>query len=172
MTRSIHRSRFGVTSRHTGYSAHADPPELDFNLNGSTTPHDKAPRTSGSHTGSRPDHVRITPEHVRITYHTGPDHTGSRRWITVHVRNTPEHTGSRPDHVRITPGSHWITDQLRITYECSPQAHPESRINSGSGPGITSGLSLSVLFSLPVPPLPFCWRNRVSNNPVGFIHPG
>ena len=138
MTRSIHRSRFGVTSRHTGYSAHADPPELDFNLNGSTTPHDKAPRTSGSHTGSRPDHVRITPEHVRITYHTGPDHVAGSRFTPEHTGSRPDHlldhAGTRTDHVSHRAGSHWITS---LDHGSRPEHTGTHRITPGSRPDHT-----------------------------------
>ena len=83
--------------------------------------------TSGSRAGTRTDHVSnrrtgSTPDHVAGD-HAG-DTPGSR------PDHAPDHAGTRytygsrittgPDHTRITPGSHWITDQLQITSECSP----------------------------------------------------
>ena len=109
MTRSIHRSRLGVTSRHT-VLAQIKPellqPRHMTRLRG---PADLTPDLSDT-PGSRPDHAGTRTDHVS-------HRAGSRRWMTVHAGTHRITPGSRPDHVRNTYG---------ITYHTGPD-HTGSR---------------------------------------------
>ena len=167
MTRSIHRSRFGVTSRHTGIQC-----TRRSSRTTSTTPHDNRQGSEDqriSHRitpGPRPDHAGTRTDHVS-------HRAGSRRWITsLDHGSRPEHTGthritpgSRPDHTRITLDHGSTPDHVRMFTTGSPRIADQLWIRSGDHVRIEPFCPLLVAF----PSTPLLLAQSCFQQP-GWLH--